>query len=255
MFDSRHHRGGTGHDRFLWRIRTDQRVSHRHVISAGSFFPASRRGIPLLPPGANITTIEDKIPISSERNYVLARYELSCMNNAAILVGNTQYDSLSELPCCHDDLLAMKELLEATERYSDIEVVENTNAHDLKAQMRAAIDRQSSVSELFLCFTGHGYQQDDEFYYCATEFDSNRPNATGISTKELHELLSMARATVVVKVIDACNSGTVLVKSGQGFVLEKEPRLRSLIQISSCLDSQNSLAGQPLIVFTEKFRD
>ena len=179
----------------------------------------------------------------------------SYMNNAAILVGNTQYDSLNELPCCHDDLLAMKELLEATERYSDIEVIENTNADDLKAQMRATIDRQSSVSELFFYFTGHGSQQDYEFYYCATKFDPSKPNATGISTDELHTLLSMAKATVVVKVIDACNSGTVLVKSGQGFFLEKESRFRSLIQISSCLDSQNSLAGQPLSAFTEKFRD
>ena len=145
--------------------------------------------------------------------------------------------------------------MEATERYSDIEVIENTNADDLKAQMRAAIDRQSSVSEIFFYFTGHGYQQDYEFYYCATEFDASRPNATGISTDELHALLSIVKATVVVKVIDACNSGTVLVKSGQGFFLEKEPRFKSLIQISSCLDSQNSLAGQPLSAFTEKFRD
>ena len=177
------------------------------------------------------------------------------MNNAAILVGNTQYDSLNEIRCCHDDLLAMKELLEATERYSDIEVIENTNADNLKARMRAAIDRQSSVRELFFYFTGHGCQQDYEFYYCATEFDSSRPNATGISTNELHELLSLSKPTVLVKVIDACNSGTVLVKSGQGFMLDDEPRFRHLIQISSCLDSQNSLAGQPLSVFTEKFRD
>ena len=177
------------------------------------------------------------------------------MNNAAILVGNTQYDSLSELPCCHNDLLAMKELLEETERYSYIEVIENTHADDLKARMRAVIDKQSSVRELFFYFTGHGCQQDYEFYYCATEFDSSRPNATGISTNELHELLSLSKPTVLVKVIDACNSGTVLVKSGQGFVLDDKPRFRHLIQISSCLDSQNSLAGRPLSVFTEKFRD
>lgn len=177
------------------------------------------------------------------------------MNNLAILVGNTQYTSLNDLVCCHDDLLAIHELLEATERYSDIEIIENAAADELKDRIRVAIKKQSPVNEVFFYFTGHGCQLDYEFYYCATEFDSTKPNTTGISTDELHELLGTAKATLVVKVVDACNSGTVLVKSGQGFLLDREPRFRNLIQISSCLDSQNSLAGQPLSLFTEKFRD
>ena len=138
---------------------------------------------------------------------------------------------------------------------SDIEFIENAGADDLKTRVREVIDKQSSVEELFFYFTGHGYQQDDEFYYCAPEFDPKTPNKTGISTNELHRLLRMASADVVVKVIDACNSGTVLVKSGQGFASEQEHEFRSLIQISSCLDSQTSLTGQPLSVFTERFRD
>ena len=177
------------------------------------------------------------------------------MNNLAILVGNTQYTSLNALDCCHDDLLAIHELLEATERYSDIEIIENVAADELKDRIRVAIKKQSPVNEVFFYFTGHGCQLDHEFYYCATKFDSTKPNATGISTDELHELLRTAKATLVVKVVDACNSGTVLVKSGQGFLLDREPRFRNLIQISSCLDSQNSLAGKPLSLFTERFRD
>ena len=179
------------------------------------------------------------------------------MSSIAILVGNTRYTSLSELPCCHDDLVAMKELLEATTRYShsDIESIENADADDLKARVREVVDKQSSVEELFFYFTGHGCQQDDDFYYCAPEFDPKNPNKTGISTNELHRLLRMASADVVVKVVDACNSGTVLVKSGQGFSAEQEHDFRSLIQISSCLDSQTSLTGQPLSAFTARFRD
>ena len=123
------------------------------------------------------------------------------MSNTAILVGNTRYTSLSELACCHDDLVAMKELLEATLRYShsDIEVIENADADDLKARVREAIAKQSSVDELFFYFTGHGCQQDEDFYYCGTEFDPMKPNRTGISTNELHALLRMASADVVVK--------------------------------------------------------
>ena len=177
------------------------------------------------------------------------------MNNTAILVGNTEYEALPLLSCCGDDLIAMKALLSATGRYSDIVLIENADAHALKSGLRAAIENDQTIDEVFFYFTGHGCQQHSDFYFCATGFDPRRPNETGISTNELHDLLRMAEANVVVKVIDACNSGTILIKSGRGFALEQDHRFQHLIQISSCLESQNSLGGAPLSLFTEKFRD
>ena len=50
------------------------------------------------------------------------------MANAAILVGNTDYRFLSRLECCHKDIVAVKELLEATGKYSDIEIIDNADA-------------------------------------------------------------------------------------------------------------------------------
>ena len=176
------------------------------------------------------------------------------MANTAILVGNSQYHSLDSLSCCHDDLLAMRELLASANKYSLIEVIENTDADGIKSRIRAAIDQHESPEELFFYFTGHGCQQETEFYYCATDFDSRRPNQTGLSSSELHTLLRLSNADVVVKVIDACNSGTLLIKAGGGFEVQQENEFKSLIQISSCLQSQNSLTGEPLSIFTEKFR-
>ena len=176
------------------------------------------------------------------------------MANTAVLVGNSEYDSLNTLSCCHDDLVAMKELLEATEKYSEIEVIENNNADELKSKMRDAIDKTPSTEELFFYFTGHGYLQEDEFYYCATDFNPKQPYVTGLSNNELHTLLRLANADIVVKVIDACNSGTLLIKSENEFVSNEKHGFKNLIQISSCLQSQNSLTGEPLSIFTEKFR-
>ena len=176
------------------------------------------------------------------------------MANTAVLVGNSQYRSLNKLSCCHDDLLAMRELLEAADKYSEINVIENTDADCLKSRMRASIDKNQSTGELFFYFTGHGCQQEDEFYYCATNFDPKRPNKTGLSSSELHTLLRLANADVVVKVIDACNSGTLLVKADDGLSSQQRHEFKNLIQISSCLESQNSLMGEPLSIFTEKFR-
>src|ERR1019366_1641737 len=77
---------------------------------------------------------------------------------------------------------------------------------------------------------------------------------TGLSISELHVLLRTPEADLVVKVIDACNSGALLIKSDGSFLPVNKQGFKNLIQISSCLDSQNSLTGDPLSVFTEKFR-
>ena len=175
------------------------------------------------------------------------------MTNKAILVGNCQYRFLTDLACCHDDLLAIRELLEAAEKYSEIELIENADADELKSRIRGAVDK-GQTEELLFYFTGHGFQQENDFYYCATGFDSKRPNETGLSNDELHTLLRLGDAELVVKIIDACNSGTLLVKADAGFIPQQKAGFKNLIQISSCLQSQNSLTGNPLSVFTEKLR-
>ena len=177
------------------------------------------------------------------------------MTNVAILVGNTEYQSLSELSCCHDDLMAMKELLDVTKKFSNnIKIIENSDANALKSQLRKIVDTNPSIEELFFYFSGHGCLHKGEFYYCATNFSQKRPNETGISNSDLHTMLKLANSKLVVKVIDACNSGTLLVKSDGEPIFDREHQFENFIQISSCLESQNSLTGKPLSPFTEKFR-
>lgn len=176
------------------------------------------------------------------------------MTNVAILVGNTEYQSLSKLSCCHDDLMAMKELLNATEKFSNIEIIENSDADALKSRLRTIIETNLPIGELFFYFSGHGWLNEDEFYYCAIDFNQKRPNVTGIADNELHTILRLANSELVIKVIDACNSGTLLVKSDGEFIPDQKHQFKNLIQISSCLQSQNSFAGETLSVFTEKFR-
>lgn len=176
------------------------------------------------------------------------------MSNIAILVGNTEYQTLGKLECCGDDVAAMKELLEATEKFDSIEVILDSASSDLKDRIRDAIDANKPAREIFFYFTGHGFQHQTEFFYCATNFDSKRPNETGLSNSELHTLLRSSDADLVVKVIDACSSGTLLVKSEDPFQPTSKQGFKNLIQIASCLDSQNSLTGDPLSFFTEKFR-
>lgn len=177
------------------------------------------------------------------------------MANAAILVGNSKYQNLPPLACCDDDLIAIRQLLEATEKYESVAVIDNAAADDLKQRLRDEIDKVKNPGELFFYFTGHGYARDGELFHCATNFDSTRPNETGLSTSELHTILRLADAALVVKVIDTCYSGTPLIKSQTDWVRQTKDGFRNIIQIASCLESQNSLAGYPLSIFTGKFRD
>jgi hypothetical protein len=176
------------------------------------------------------------------------------MTNIAILAGNAFYKQLSRLDCCGADVAAMKELLEATGKYAHIHIIEDTDADDLKSRMRDALDRQQPTEEVFFYFSGHGFQNDSDSFLCATNFDDERPNETGLSNTELHELLRLADANLVVRVVDACSSGVRLLKSNTSFLRASKAGFRNVIEISSCLDVQDSLTGDPLSPFTDAFR-
>jgi hypothetical protein len=68
----------------------------------------------------------------------------------------------------------MRELLDGTEKYETIKTIESASANDLKAKIRAAVNNAKLPAELFFYYTGHGYSYEEEFFYCATNFDSNR---------------------------------------------------------------------------------
>jgi len=173
--------------------------------------------------------------------------------NIAILVGNTEYRALQTLGCCSEDVSAIQQLLEASKKFDCIEVILNKDSFELKESIRSMIDANKGIQEMFFYFTGHGYQHESDFYFCSTNFDAKRPNETGLSNSELHSLLRIGEADLTVKVIDACSSGNNLVKSDGALLSVSKQGFKNLIQIASCLDSQNSLTGNPISPFTDKF--
>jgi uncharacterized caspase-like protein len=200
-----------------------------------------------------------EVPVSFCPSFVPPSFNLFGrvqMPNAAVLVGNTSYQNLRPLECCSADVAAMKGLLDATGKFESITVIENKEADALKSRIRDAIDMVSSPEELFFYFTGHGHQHEAELFLCATDFDLKRPNETGISRDELYTLLRLANAGLIVNVLDACHSGTPLIKSeAVWFPTAFKDAVRNLVVFASSLESQNSLTGHPLSAFTDKFRE
>lgn len=171
----------------------------------------------------------------------------------ALVVSSADYSRLAPLQCCRTDAEAIHALLNATGRFDDIHSFNDLDAENLKAQLRAVLEPVPAGSEIFFYFSGHGHSEDGEFFFCPKDFDSRKPNATGLSNAELHALLRETSPELVVKVIDACSSGALLTKSGSDFLPADKGGLKNLVQIASCMDSQTSLTGEPLSEFTEQF--
>lgn len=179
--------------------------------------------------------------------------EIGLMSNVGILLGNVTYQSLNKLDCCREDVAAMEALLAATGKYEVLRSLVDSEADAMKAAIRETLAAVAEVDEVLFYFSGHGVQRKSEFYFCATNFDGSRPNETGLSTSELHTLLRSCNPKLVVKVIDACNSGTSLIKAEESVFRIQKGELGDFIQIASCLDSQGSLTSHPLSQFTQSF--
>lgn len=176
------------------------------------------------------------------------------MPSIAILIGNATYTQQNPLECCRRDVEAMTALLEATERFDRIDAHVDLDADEMRAVVREALPAEGGCDEVFFYFSGHGDIQTAEFYYCGTSYDSKRPNLTGVSHSALDDLFRAASPATLVKVIDACFSGTLLIK---GDPLPPPPvhkdGFRNVLQFSSSMDSQTSLGGDPLSAYTRGF--
>lgn len=175
------------------------------------------------------------------------------MNSTAILMGNANYRSENSLPCCLGDVAAMQALVEATGRYEVVRGFTDLDGDAMREAIRQTLPADGCHAEVLFYFSGHGAQIGGEFYYCGIGFDPNRPNETGISHGELHNLLRAAEPKLLVKIIDSCFSGTLLVKGDRQPLPMQKEGFRHVLQFSSSLDDQTSFGGEPLSAFTRAF--
>lgn len=175
------------------------------------------------------------------------------MKSTAILIGNATYLHERDLDCCRNDAMVMAELVEATGRFDNVCAYHDLDADAMRDVVRSALPTEDEQNEVFFYFSGHGAQLDGEFYYCGTKFDGRRPNETGVSHSELHGLFRAGRPATLVVIIDACYSGTLLVKRNtQPPPLLKEG-FQNVFQFSSSMNDQTSLGGDPLSDYTRAF--
>lgn len=175
------------------------------------------------------------------------------MTSIAILIGNASYSRFDDLPCCLEDVEAIRLLLEALGRYDEIVVITDADADAMRRGVRSALQVDGAVSEVFFYFSGHGGVVADDYFYCGTSFDAGRPNETGVSESDLHQLFRDSSPKLLVKVLDACESGTRLVKNIGSPPPFLQKGLDNVVQLASSLHDQESFGGEHLSRFTRAF--
>jgi hypothetical protein len=181
----------------------------------------------------------------------------------ALLLGVSHYTNGNNLPACLNDIDIMHKLLDATEEFEEIKVIiaDNKETQSVKNEI---IDWVSSyntgIEELFFYYTGHGGLHQKNFHYLLSDYDSNSYHQTSIENNYLDDIFRQINAKLTVKVIDACHSGTVYVKSLdveiEKHFTESKGRFNNCIFMFSSASSQVSFQdSQTLSFFTKAFVD
>ena len=181
--------------------------------------------------------------------------------NYAIIIGVSEYDDQSNnLPGCKNDTLAMKELFDNANKFDEILLLNSKiNSSSLKDKLTQFITdkKGQNVSELFFYFTGHGEFYQDDFYYILSDFDKEKRRQTSLQNSEIDNLIKSLSPDIVVKVIDACQSGVTYVKDinntlAKYFQKTKE-HFNKCYFLNSCLDFQSSYQSDRISDFTFSF--
>lgn len=179
---------------------------------------------------------------------------------AAFLIGVSVYNSLRDLPACTKDVSIIESLLKATGNYDKIEVLkDDTNSDTVKSVFRNFVrelkEQEEVVQELFIYFSGHGFQNKEDLFLLCTDYDDRRSKTTSFPNTELDELIRTISPVLTVKIFDACQSGYQYIKDTSVFEKNwsQQHKINKLIAMASCLEQEKSWANEQISFFTKAF--
>lgn len=173
------------------------------------------------------------------------------MTSIALLIGNSKYTNLRDLPCCKNDVEAFEKLMECTGRFDEIFPLVNLTGEQIRDEIRDRLTVGQSYEEVVFYFTGHGDRIGDELYLCGSDYSNKKPNETGLSQDILHDLVRGVSPNLFTKILDACFAGEPLIKSHTA--ISNPKGFQRVVQFSSSLATQTSLAGESLSEFSDAF--
>jgi hypothetical protein len=180
--------------------------------------------------------------------------------NVALIIGVSEYsDPSNNLPGCAKDVHLMKEILSKSNKYDDILFLnEKMGSALLKERLTEFISshKGKKIEELLFYYSGHGEFFSDEFYYLLSDFDEQKRKQTTLHNGEVDSLIKTLKPDLVVKIIDACQSGKSYIKEMNGlskYFEKTQGQFNRCYFLNSSLNSQSSFQTDAISDFTKSF--
>ncbi|GAB4092209.1 caspase family protein [Flaviaesturariibacter terrae] len=180
--------------------------------------------------------------------------------NVAIVIAVSRYsNSANNLPASKTDGEIMHGILEETKKFDRILTIYNNESSSVTKELLSNFfveNKGQKVDELFFYYSGHGEFSNDEFYYILSDFDSKKKNQTSLQNSEIDDLIRTLNPQIVVKFIDACQSGTSYIKESDvltKYFNETKKGFNKCYFLNSSLSDQSSYQDDKLSFFTHSF--
>ena len=183
--------------------------------------------------------------------------------NLAVLVGIDSYNVLPALPACANDLELMNCILEDTQKFDDILLLDGSPESNLAKERISDFIRkhqESEVAEFFFYYTGHGTKSGEDFLYLFSDYVESKSEQTSLRNSELDQMIKSVAPELTVKTVDACHSGTNYIKSEDNLKAIVDKSLGEFKQAYFLFSSQSekpSFVGDDdkFSVFTRSFAE
>lgn len=179
--------------------------------------------------------------------------------NLAIIIGISKYEKLHDLPSCQNDAHYFHKLLDLSQKYDNILYLDqNTDSNTIMDSIDEFVNEYSTseINEILLYFSGHGYYNEDEFYFCTSNIDVSKINSTSITNTDIDRIIKKLSPETYVKIIDACESGHSYIKDlgNREKIFQKNSRVfKNCYFFSSSESTQYSYASERISDFTKSF--
>ncbi len=178
----------------------------------------------------------------------------------AIVIGISKYtDTNNNLPGCKNDAEAIYKTLQKAEKFDPILYIneDETSAKTKELIIKFISEHQNKqINELFFYYSGHGEFSNEQFYYLLSDYDSKKKNQTSLQNNEIDDLIRTLSPNLIVKVIDACQSGASYIKENNvltKYFDESKKGFRKCYFMNSSLNNQSSYQDKEISYFTKSF--
>ena len=180
--------------------------------------------------------------------------------NIAIVIGVSEYlDTQNNLPGCQKDAELIYNILNKTSKYSEILYLnEKQPSAKVKERITEFISNntKNKIDELVFYYTGHGEFNNDEFYFLLSDYAQEKRKQTSLQNEEVDNLVKTLKPELVVKIIDACQSGKAYIKEANAiskYFQKTQDRFNKCYFLNSSLKDQSSFQSNDISDFTLSF--